>query len=104
MTTTPTPEILPAGMDEERFQAMQQDVERVLLMNEENKMTEALSEERGPLTYHCKNPECSVPQGFFQFTEDPEQTYVTPKCPSCGNTKVTIGTEQSISNFYHSKH
>lgn len=104
MTTTPSPETLPTGMDKERFDAMQQEVERVLLMNEQNKMTEALIEERGPLTYHCKNAECPQPQGTFLFPEDPEEHYTIPSCPSCGNTKVTIGTQKSISNFYHSKH
>lgn len=97
------PEVLPVGMDEARFLEMEQDVLRVLDMNEHDKMAEPITTERGELRYFCKNKECPENTGPYILDYDPETTYKVPVCPACGHTPVSIGTRESIASHFRIK-
>jgi len=104
MNTKQTPEILPVGMDEARYGQMQEEIERVLHMNEENKMVEPIQGDRGGLMYFCKNQNCTEKSGAYTPDYDPETSYTPPVCPSCGGNQVSLGTGAGISSYFHTKH
>ncbi|MFN7160563.1 MAG: hypothetical protein ACK4NC_03045 [Candidatus Gracilibacteria bacterium] len=97
------PEILPAGMDEERFLEMEGHVLRVMDMNEHDKMAEPIEAERGELRYFCKNKDCTQNTGPYTLDYDPETTYKAPICPACGGSQVSLGTRESIVSHFRIK-
>ena len=97
------PEILPAGMDAERYLEMEDHVQRVMKMNAEGKMAEPVTTDRGTLNYFCKNHDCTQNTGPYTLDYDPEETYKPPVCPACGGTQVSLGTRESVVSHFRIK-
>lgn len=97
------PEVLPAGMDEARYLEMENDVLRIMDMNEHDLMAEPIQRNRGELRYFCKNHECTQNTGSYLLDYDPEVTYKAPVCPACGGHQVSLGTHESINSHFRIK-